>query len=150
MNAGENTLKTNTKENLAKVQEARRKNLRDLIRAHDDHTGRGGVTVVAKRLGYEWTGFISHLLHGRRQMYEPMARQIERVFLLPENSMDEYPLPARGPIGEKNRLLVVLAEAATRAGVTLAPDKIEAAIRLMQAAERADAEYADTVVSLMK
>lgn len=135
---------------LARIQEARRKNLRDLIKAHDDKSGRGGIKVVAKRLGYQWAGFVSHLLHGRRQMHEATAREIERVFGLPVGSMDEYPLPAANRIGERNRLLVVLAEAATRAGVTLPPEKLDAAVRLMQAAKRADAEYADTVVSLMK
>ena len=135
---------------LNRVQEARRKNLRDLIETCNDSTGRGGIAAVAKRLGYGWAGFVSHLLHGRRQMFEATAREIERAFGLPVGAMDEYPLPAANRIGERNRLLVVLAEAATRAGITLAPEKLDAAVRLMQAAERADAEYADTVVSLMK
>lgn len=142
-----------------RVLEARRRNLLALIERENDEHGRGGVLSVARKLGYKWPGFVGHMKSqpgatGHRAMTEATARQLEIAFLLPTGSMDTYPLPAPGAKAERsadtNRLVMLLADAADRAGAHLPPEKLEAAVRAMEQAGRADSAYADIVVSLMK
>lgn len=139
---------------MKELQQTRRRNLNELIaRSHDEHE-RGGVSVVARLLRHEWPGFVSQIRGGRRAITEATARALENAFSLPVGAMDRYPLPAKGEKTVRppsdNKLLVMLAEAADRASVHLPVDKLDAAMELMRAAERADSEYADTVVSLLK
>lgn len=143
-----------------RVHEARRKNLLALIERENDQFGRGGVLAVARKLGYSWPGFVGHTKSkpgatGHRTMTEATARRLEIAYLLPTGSMDVFPLPAAGKAqaprsADTNRLIMLLADAADRAGAHLPPAKLEAAVRAMEQAGRADPAYADIVVSLMR
>lgn len=142
---------------MARVYEARRRNLAALIERENDEHGRGGLLVVAKRLGYGWSGFVRHMRSppgatGHRVMTEATARTLEQAYNLPLGAMDTYPLPAPGNgrrSEQVNRLVMLLADAADRAGVHLPADKLPAAVDAMQRAKRADAGYADIVVRLL-
>lgn len=139
------------------LHEARRKNLIELI---DRLGGRGAIVTIANRLGYSWPGFVSQMKsqpgkYGHRAMTEATARAIEAAFSLPVGAMDTYPLPPEGTARAEqspttNRLIVLLADAADRAGVHLPPDKLASAVMAMEAAGRNDSAYADIVVSLMR
>lgn len=141
-----------------KVYEARRLNLLELIARLG---GRGAIATIQKRLGYTWPGFVSQMKsrpgqYGHRQMTEATARAIEVAFGLPTGSMDKHPLPPERSVPAPpakptgNTTVVVLADAADRAGVHLGPEKLAAALRAMEAAGRSDREYADLVVALLK
>lgn len=139
------------------VYEARRRNLIELIARHDKD-GRG-VAALARKLGYSWPGFVSQMRSqpdatGHRTMTEATARAIEAALGLPVGCMDAYPLPGAGAkrrvTASANRLIVLLADAADRAGVHLPADKLAAAVQAMEAAGRSDPAYADIVVALLR